>query len=271
MNPSLLFRIAVLLGLFTLFPGSYGDAVFAQSQDGSQARVQLQKAQTAWDQGHFQDAAQAYRQAVKLKPDLAPAHYGLGLTLARLERYQEAVAAFRQAARLEPAWAKPYKDLGVAYLKLKRWPEAARACKDALKRQPEDPEVLYNLGVAEGKQGRHQEAKAAFEKALRLKPDYVQALNNLGMADIKLNRWAEARGAFDKAVALKADNPEAHLGLLACSIQQGDRQAAIRAYQTLAKLDKNLARQADKLLGMQPPEPESRGSQVIKNQKSQMK
>jgi tetratricopeptide (TPR) repeat protein len=103
--------------------------------------------------------------------------------------------------------------------------------------------------LAEGKQGRHQAARAAFREALRLKPDYVQALNNLGMADIKLNRWPEARQAFDKAVALKADSPEAHLGLLACSIQQGDRQAAARAYQTLAKLDKNLARQADKLLG----------------------
>jgi superkiller protein 3 len=249
MSPSAFFSIATLLALFVLPLGLPGGTALAQSLDGAQAQVLLQQAETAWNQGHFQDAAHAYRQVLKIKPDLAPAHYGLGLALARLERYQEAVGPLQEAVRLAPSWASARKDLGAAYLKLKRWPEATRACKAFLKHQPQDPEVLYYLGVAEGKQGRHQEARAAFEEALRLKPEYVQALNNLGMANIKLNRWNEAKQAFDRALGLKADSPETHLGLLACYIQQGDRQAASRTYQTLAKLDKNLQRQADALLG----------------------
>jgi len=151
--------------------------------------------------------------------------------------------------RYEPKWATAHKDLGVAYLKLKRWPEAAQAFKTSLQYQPEDPEIFYNLGVAQGRMGQHQEALEAFEKAVSLKPEYVAALNNLGMANIKLNRWAEAKRAFDKALKLKANSPEAHLGLLACYIQEGNRQAATRTYQTLVSLDKGLARQADELMG----------------------
>ena len=241
---------AIFLVLFTLVPG------FAQEPTGSanketqtDAQNFLRRAEIAWRQGHFQDAARGYRQTLKIQPDSAQAHYGLGLALARLQQYQEAAASFQAAVRYEPKWATAHKDLGVAYLKLKRWPEAAQAFKTSLQYQPEDPEIFYNLGVAQGRMGQHQEALEAFEKAVSLKPEYVAALNNLGMANIKLNRWAEAKRAFDKALKLKANSPEAHLGLLACYIQEGNRQAATRTYQTLVSLDKGLARQADELMG----------------------
>jgi Flp pilus assembly protein TadD len=238
---------AVLLVFFTVCPGSSG--VLGKQKDGERAQAFLQQAETAWSKNNFEDAARAYRQALKIKPDLDQAHYGLGLALARLERYQDAVSSFREATHYRPSWAKAHKDLGVTYLKLKRWPEAEKAFKSSLQHQPQDAEAYYDLGVAQGKQGKHKEAREAFEKALGLKPDYVQALDNLGMANIKLNRWAEAKSSFEKAIGLKANDPEAHLGLLACYIQQGDSQGAARTYKTLATLDKSLTKKADELLG----------------------
>jgi Flp pilus assembly protein TadD len=247
MKPISLISAAVFLILLTVSPGFSG--VAAKQKDGERALPFLRQAEAAFSQNNFADAAQAYRQALKVKPDLAEAHYGLGLALARLERYQEAVNSFQAALHHKPGWSKALKDLGVTYLKLKRWPEAEKAFKTALTHQPQDAEAYYDLGVAEGRQGKHKEAREAFEKALRLKPDYVQALNNLGMADIKLNRWADAKSSFEKALGLKADDPEAHLGLLACYIQQGDSQGAARTYKTLSTLDKGLTRKADELLG----------------------
>jgi Flp pilus assembly protein TadD len=242
-----LVSVPVLLILLTVSPGFSG--VASQQKDGERAQPYLRQAEAAFSQNNFEEAAQAYRQALKVKPDLAEAHYGLGLTLARLERYQDAVNSFKAALHHKPGWSKALKDLGVTYLKLKRWPEAEKAFKTALTHQPQDAEAYYDLGVALGKQGKHKEARDAFEKALRLKPDYVQALDNLGMANIKLNRWTEAKSSFEKALGLKADDPEAHLGLLACYIQQGDSQGAARTYKTLSTLDKGLTRKADELLG----------------------
>jgi len=252
MNRFCTWCFAVILVFLTLTPGFARDLTSTGSPNKEvqeQAQDYLRRAEIAWRQGHFQDSAEAYRQALKIKPDLAQAHYGLGLALARLQRYQEAAAAFQAALRYEPEWAQAHKDLGVAYLKLKRWPQAVKAFKTSLRYQPQDPEAYYNLGVAAGKLGQHQEALDAFSEALRLKPDYVAALNNLGLANIKLNRWSEAKRAFEKALALQADSPEAHLGLLACYIQQGDREAAARTYKTLTTLDKRLARKADEIMG----------------------
>jgi Flp pilus assembly protein TadD len=247
MKPISLISAAMLLVLLAVSPGFSG--AVSKQKDWERAQPFLRQAEAAFSQNNFEDAAQDYRRALKIKPDLAEAHYGLGLALARLERYQEAVNSFKAALHQKPGWSKALKDLGVTYLKLKRWPEAEKAFKTALTHQPQDAEAYYDLGVAEGRQGKHKEAREAFEKALRLKPDYVQALNNLGMADIKLNRWADAKSSFEKALGLKADDPEAHLGLLACYIQQGDSQGAARTYKSLSTLDKGLTKKADELLG----------------------
>uniref|UniRef100_A0A7C3V4K5 Tetratricopeptide repeat protein n=1 Tax=Desulfobacca acetoxidans TaxID=60893 RepID=A0A7C3V4K5_9BACT len=248
------FMRLVSLGCLTVFlilvtAGLGFSADSASKSGGDQAQAFLRQGEAAFNNGDYDGAAQAYRQAVKVKPNLAPAHYGLGLSLARQERYQEAAAAFQEALQHKPSYTQARKDLGVAYLKLKRWPEAEKAFKSCLKEQPQDPETYYGLGLAEGKQGKHQEARESFEKALRLKPDYVPAWNNLGMANIKLNRWAEAKSSFEKALSLKSDNAEAHLGLLACYIQQGDSEAAARTYRTLAAMDKALRKKADEILG----------------------
>jgi Flp pilus assembly protein TadD len=247
MKPISLISTGVILVLLTVSPGFSG--VASQKKDLERAQPYLRQAEAAFNQNNFADAAQAYRQALKVNPDLAEAHYGLGLALARLDRYQEAVTSFQAALHHKPGWSRALKDLGVTYLKLKRWPEAEKAFKTALTHQPQDAEAYYGLGVAEGRQGKHKEAREAFEKALRLKPDYIQALNNLGMANIKLNRWADAKSSFEKALGLKADDPEAHLGLLACYIQQGDSEGAAKTYKKLSTLDKGLTRKADELLG----------------------
>jgi Flp pilus assembly protein TadD len=247
MKPLSLASAALLLILLTVSPGFSG--VLGKQKEAERAQPFLRQAEAAFSQNNFEEAAQDYRRALKVKPDLAEAHYGLGLALARLGQYQEAVKSFKEALHYKPGWTKALKDLGVTYLKLKRWPEAEKAFKIALKHRPQDAELYYDLGVALGKQGKHKEAREAFDKALRLKPDYVQALNNLGMADIKLNRWTEAKSSFEKAIGLKADDPEAHLGLLACYIQQGDSQGAARTYKTLSTLDKGMTKKADQLLG----------------------
>ena len=67
---------------------------------------------------------EAYRQAIRLKPDYAEAHYGLGLAYANLGHWQEAVYAYRQALQLKPDYAEVYYNLGWALTLLGRFSEA---------------------------------------------------------------------------------------------------------------------------------------------------
>lgn len=53
--------------------------------------------------GDLEGAIAAYRTAIRLKPDLADAHYNLGVALIRTGRRVEAAREFREYLRLTPA------------------------------------------------------------------------------------------------------------------------------------------------------------------------
>jgi len=197
--------------------------------------------------GLHQEALQAYKQAIRLKPDLAVVHNNLGNAYDKLGLYQEALQAFKQAIRLEPDYAKAHNNLGVAYYKLGLYQEALQAYKQAIRLKPDYAEAHYNLGVTYGELGLHQEALQAYKQAIRLKPDYVDAYNNLGDAYGKLGLYQEALQAFKQAIRLKPDYAMAHYNLGYAYYLKGDTDSALEEYKILKKLD---AERANKLFNL---------------------
>jgi Flp pilus assembly protein TadD len=59
--------------------------------------------------GKYQEAAVSYREAVRLNPTFAHAHYNLGMTLLRLNDAKAAEAEFAEAHRLDPSLNPPSK------------------------------------------------------------------------------------------------------------------------------------------------------------------
>ena len=64
---------------------------------------------------------EAFKQAIRSKPDFASAHYGLGLAYHELERYSESIAAFQQALLLDPNDALTYYGLGITYEQIEEY------------------------------------------------------------------------------------------------------------------------------------------------------
>src|SRR5690349_20497042 len=52
--------------------------------------------------GKYPEALNAYKQAVRLKPDMAEAHYSMGWIYNELNQYDQAVDALNQAIRYKP-------------------------------------------------------------------------------------------------------------------------------------------------------------------------
>ncbi|HDZ62757.1 MAG TPA: tetratricopeptide repeat protein, partial [Nitrospirae bacterium] len=182
------------LGLAYSDLGKYQEAVDAYKQairikpDDANAHIVLAFAYS--ELGKYQEAIDANKQVIRIKPDYASAHFGLGLAYGALGKYQEAVDAYKQAIRIEPDDALAHFQLGSAYSSEMRYKEAIEAFKQAIKIKP-DVEAHYNLGVIYGDLGMHKEAIDAYKQAIRIKPDY-KAHINLGNAYNNLGNYKEA-------------------------------------------------------------------------------
>ena len=84
--------------------------------------------------GETAEAEALLREAIRLDPALAQAHYQLGVALERADRSEAAVEALRSAAAADPAYAPPHYALARIYRRLGRLPEAEAAIRAFLER-----------------------------------------------------------------------------------------------------------------------------------------
>jgi tetratricopeptide (TPR) repeat protein len=115
----------------------------------------------------WKEAAEAYRAAIRLKPNLSRAHNNLGNTLQRLGDVDGAIAAHRRAIAADPGTTVAHGNLGS--LLVQRDPaEACKLLRVAIGRQPDSAELHCNLGIALTKTGDFAAAVAALQRGHEL-------------------------------------------------------------------------------------------------------
>ena len=88
---------------------------------------------------------EAYKQAIRIKPDYAEAHSNLGLVYVRLNMYREAIKACKQAIRIKPDDADAHLGLGVAYFILDDRDSALEEYRILKDLNPELSNQLFDL------------------------------------------------------------------------------------------------------------------------------
>jgi tetratricopeptide (TPR) repeat protein len=78
-------------------------------------------------------------------------------------KHEQAVQAFREAIRLKPDYADAWYNLGVANRESGQYQEAVQACREAIRLKPDDAEAWYNLGVAYARQGNRSKVMEAYQ------------------------------------------------------------------------------------------------------------
>jgi Tfp pilus assembly protein PilF len=98
--------------------------------------------------GRPDDAANAYRQAVALKP--SPDYYNnLGGILGRAGKTEEAMAAYNKSAELNPAGAaQAYRNAGITLYNAGKMKEAVEPLKKATELDPNSAQAWYLLGAS---------------------------------------------------------------------------------------------------------------------------
>ena len=116
-------------------------------------------------------AEEAYRKALELDPQLAPAMTNLGNLKFRKGDLKEAEEFYRKAILDDPYLPQPYYNLGCLKLNAGRPDLAAVYLKKTLELDPDFADVHFHLALALEQEGRKEEALAHFRKFLEMEGD----------------------------------------------------------------------------------------------------
>ncbi len=95
----------------------------------------------------FDEAIEACRSAVKMKPEHVDAYYKLGSMYTELGMYNEAIEAYEKYIDLVPDNAEVYYNLGITYLMIDNSDAAFEKYEKLNKKEPELAERLYSAIV----------------------------------------------------------------------------------------------------------------------------
>ncbi|CCQ90913.1 exported hypothetical protein [Nitrospina gracilis 3/211] len=98
--------------------------------------------------GKWEEAVEAYHQAIQINPDAAGPFFNLGLAYKALGQYERAAAAFERTRQLEPGNMEVHLRLGNIYNLMEKWGQAIEHLNLVVHRVPDNAEAHGNLGWA---------------------------------------------------------------------------------------------------------------------------
>ncbi len=172
------------------------ESPFADITDANQA---LAEGNRLLDEDQTDMAIAAFRQAVKLNPDLAEAYFKLGIAYLTLEKQIKSDTDTGTSSADNKNGLKSEKAFQKAVETYKKWIVA----------NPNDDVAFYNMGRSYSKLNKDDEAETAIRQAAKLKPDDVEYQIELGAILIRLAKYHEALIPLKKAVELDETNSRA--------------------------------------------------------------
>lgn len=156
------------------------------------ARVKIDRGDLAAAQAHMESY-------LKLRPDDASAHFGLGKIYHMGLQFDQARGEFLRSVELHPVQTESYYELGDLALKQGDFEEAIARFNKTLERDPNHGGALEGTGEALFKQKKYDQAREILERAIAAAPDYAPGHYYLGLALARLGRKEDSARELDRA------------------------------------------------------------------------
>jgi tetratricopeptide (TPR) repeat protein len=173
-------------------------------------------------------AAELLAASVKLAPENAEVRNLYGLALGSTGRTEEAAAQWREAIRLKPELADPYYHLALMHEKMGNLEAAKDLYQKASQRNPalgEDRRLALLLERL--KRGEVEQATAELEAMVKVRPEWFQGLFYLANIKMDLGEIDQARQLFLRALAVDPNAVEAHWRLGVVYLELGQNEEAV--------------------------------------------
>jgi protein O-GlcNAc transferase len=224
-------------------------ALAQRSQPPAEKEIEalLDAGQTAYEQGRYEAALQAYNKAIVLAANsprvAATAHLRIGNVYMSEQQYDSAVTAYQRAITLNPDYAESYNHLGEALGQSRQYNRALEAFNKALALDPQLLRARYNMGITYGRLGNLKYAEFVFRILVRDHPDYGLGCDGLAVTLAKSGRAKEAISFHQRAIALNPKEPSYYYNLALSYLTLGDTGKALEQQKKLKEFAPEVANQ----------------------------
>jgi len=168
------------------------------------AELKFQEAETAREKGRLENAADLYREAIKLRPAFPAAQVGLARVLMSLNDFKEAHAAIDAARRARPSYPEASAVEGRIYREEAFDDDALRSFRRSIREAGGvQPEAYVGIAKVLEDKGDYAQAIVEYRKALAQLSDSEPVIYQmLGAAYERVEKPKEAVTAYEKYLEL---------------------------------------------------------------------
>ncbi len=210
-------RLVLLAAAAAAFTAYATPAAFAQTASERAAIEEFKRGQASADAKKNDDTIKIMTAVItenKLPDEWKPFPYFYrGQAYRRLEKYVDALGDFDQAIKMKPDLAAAHFEKGMAYHAQEKYKQAIGAYNEAVKLSPDNADYRYSRCVSKSWSGDNAGARDDCKKAVELKPDFIDAWSTLGRAYEDLGQLDKAEDTYKKVLELDPKNKGAKEGL----------------------------------------------------------
>ena len=177
--------------------------------------------------GRWEQAAEAYEQALKLRPQSAESHTNLGIVREQLDDTDAARDSYASAMAANPDGLAPIWNLALLLEHTGRLEDAEKLYRQILEKAPREEEARFRLGFLRLQRQDYRGAAEAFEGCLKYRQNWPEAHANLALAYSGMGEREHAERLYEKMLEADPKSVEALRGLAAMAIQAGDFDTAL--------------------------------------------
>ena len=179
------------------------------------------------------------QKAVQFDPNLASAHYSLGVVYDRMGFVDKAISAFETTVKLDEANYKAYLYLAEKYANNDEPMEAIDAFAKVIKFDPNNVEALKDFAflTLRHNEGKWLDAKTALEQALKISKDDPETLMNYGYTLYLDRNFSGAIENYLRALKFDPNSTQVRYNLAIAYEASGQKSLALQEWRSVLDLD----------------------------------
>ncbi|MEK4230101.1 tetratricopeptide repeat protein [Solibacillus sp. FSL H8-0538] len=167
----------------------------------------------AFQEKHYEDAAQAFTQAIDANPEDAVGYINFGTLLAAMNDIERAERFFQKAITVDEKAATAYYGLANLYYEAERYTEAAKLYQKSIDYGVEGADAYYMLGKCFERGEQYKLALPFMQRAAELAPNDIQIRLSYGILLCTLEMFDYALKELQFVIDEDWNNADAHYNL----------------------------------------------------------